>query len=193
MKTALRWKPAIAAILNVTYHRRMSWKSFTAAALGVSCLLLAGCHSSSNPTPAPTATPQLANMSGDYTGTITDSVAANSGTVNTGLLAQHGGNAGGVIVNTTSGGNVSLAVSLVVNSANAVSGAMVVDYPGGATCTYSVTGTYTNTGSPPVTLNGNYSAVTNCAGETGSFALVQQCSDTVTASDRRAMTVPAPC
>lgn len=172
----------------------MSWKSCTASALAGTCfLLLAGCHSSSNPTPTPTATPQLANMSGDYTGTITDSVAANSGTVNAALLAQHGGNAGGVIVNTTPGGNVNMAMSLSVNSANAVSGAIAVDYPGGTTCTFSVTGTYTNTGSPPATLNGNYTAVTNCAGETGSFALTQQCSDTVTASDRRTMTVPAPC
>jgi hypothetical protein len=164
-----------------------------AAIVIAGCLVFSGCNKSSTPSPTPTATPQIANMSGDYTGTVTDSVSANSGTVNTGVLAQHGSNAGGVLVNTTSAGALNLAMSLSVNSSNSVIGSMVVDYPSGTTCTYNVTGTYTNSGSPPVTLNGTYSAVTNCAGESGSFALTQQCSDTVTAAERRTMTVPAAC
>lgn len=165
----------------------------TAAVLIAASLIFTGCNKSSTPSPAPTATPLASNMSGDYTGTITDSIAANSGTVNTAILAQKGNSAGGFLVNTTSGGNVNVAMSLVASSSNSVSGSMVIDHPSGTTCTYSVTGTYTNNGTPPVTLNGNYSAVTNCAGETGSFALTQQCSDTATAGDRRVMTVPAPC
>lgn len=166
----------------------------TAAVLIAAALIFTACNKASTPSPAPTATAAPSNVSGDYTGTITDSVSANSGTVKTGILAQHDGNAGGVLVNTTSAGDVNAAMSLSVNSSNAVTGSMVVDYPSGTTCTYSVTGTYTNTGTPPVTLNGNYSAVTNCAGETGSFALTQQCSDTVTtAVDRRVDSFPSAC
>ncbi|HEY9180054.1 MAG TPA: hypothetical protein VIO32_05005, partial [Candidatus Baltobacteraceae bacterium] len=145
--------------------------------------------------PTPTATPQISNMSGDYTGTVTDSGGGtrNSGTVNSGLLAQQGSNAGGVIVSTQSGGPLNLAMSLNVSSSNAVTGSMVADYADQTTCTYSVTGTYTNTGTPPATLNGSYTAVTGCTGVTGTFALTQQCTDTVTPSDRRVMNVPAAC
>lgn len=165
----------------------------TAVILIATALVFTGCNKSSTPSPAPTATPAASNISGDYTGTVTDSIAANSGTVNTAILAQKGNSAGGFLVNTTSGGNVDIAMSLVANSSNSASGSMVIDHTGGATCTYSVTGTYTNNGTPPVTLNGTYSAVTNCAGETGSFALTQQCSDTATAVERRTLNIPVAC
>ncbi|HZZ64486.1 MAG TPA: hypothetical protein VFE17_03235, partial [Candidatus Baltobacteraceae bacterium] len=70
---------------------------------------------------------------------------------------------------------------------NSISGAVVQDQPGGATCTFSTTGNY-NTGSQQIT--GSYSAVTGCSGQTGTYTLNQQCTDTVTSLERRTMGVP---
>lgn len=164
---------------------------FPAAAIAIAlCLAPAGCNKSSTPSPAPTASPAVSNVSGDYTGTMSDS-AGGSGTVN-GLLAQNGANAGGVLTDTESSATLTAAISLRLNSPTSTSGAMVIDYPSGTTCTFSVTGTYTNNGAS-ANMSGSYTAITNCAGQSGTFSLNQTCSDTVTAGDRRSMTVPAPC
>lgn len=165
-----------------------------AALIIAGCVMFTGCNKASSPSPTPTATPQISNMSGDYTGTVTDSSGTkNTGTVNAGLLAQQGSDAGGVLVSTQAGGPLNLAMSLNITSSNAVTGSMVADYADQTTCTYSVAGTYHNTGTPPVTLDGSYTAVTGCTGVSGTFALTQQCADTVTPSDRRVMNVPAAC
>jgi hypothetical protein len=83
--------------------------------------------------------------------------------------------------------------SLSVSSTNAVSGAIVIDYPSGTTCTFSTTGTYTNNGTSSAVLTGSYTAVTNCTGATGSYTLNQQCTDTVTTAERRRFTFPIKC
>lgn len=152
---------------------------------------LTACNSSSSPSPSPTSKPQVANVSGDYTGTMNDAQSGN-GTV-TATLAQHGANAGGAITDTLSGGTLTAQVSLTIATTNALSGAMVVDYPDGTTCTFSTTGTYANNGTTTAQITGSYTAVTNCAGDTGTYALTQQCVDTVASSDRRIMGFPAAC
>ena len=79
--------------------------------------------------------------------------------------------------------------SLKFTSATAASGAIVVDYSNGTTCTFSTNATYNSTTN---VLSGSYTAVTNCTGDSGTFSLTQQCSDTVTGIDRR-MSLPARC
>lgn len=141
-------------------------------------LLLAGCNGGgSSSTPAP-----LANISGDYTGTIQDAQAG-SGPV-TGTLAQHGASAGGTITTATTGGTLSIQVSLVLTASNSLSGAMVIDEPDGTVCTFRTTGSYDPNGN---VISGSYTAVTNCSGDTGSYTLDQQCIDTVTSAARRSM------
>lgn len=157
----------------------------------IAVVALAGCNSSNNSTPSPTPTPQIANMSGDYAGTMTDSVGGN-GTV-TATFAQHGASAGGAITDRETSGAIVAQTAFTVTTSNAITGAMVVDFSNGTTCTFSTTGTYSNNGTTTAQIAGSYSAVTNCAGETGTFTLTQQCTDTVTSVDRRTMTFPATC
>jgi hypothetical protein len=158
----------------------------------IGCIALAACNSSNNPSPSPTATPSPSNISGDYTGTMTDAVAG-TGSV-TGTLAQSGANAGGSMTLKGSNATISAQFTVSINASNAVSGAIVVDYPSGTTCTYSTSGTYTNNGSTSAVLSGSYTAVTNCTGDTGTYTLNQQCTDTVAiAGERRRLTFPIKC
>lgn len=155
------------------------------------CLALVACNSSnSSPSPTPSPSAQLANVSGDYTGTMTDAQGG-AGTV-TATFAQHGSSAGGAMIDKEPSQTISPAISMAITATNSVAGAMVVDYASGATCTFTMTGTYSSAGASP-TLSGSYTAVTGCAGDTGTFSLAQQCIDTVTASERRAQAVPAQC
>ena len=64
---------------------------------------------------------------------------------------------------------------------------MVVNYTSGATCTFNTSGTYN---ASTYSLNGSYAAVTGCTGDTGTYALAQQCTDTVTSSERRPQFAP---
>lgn len=152
------------------------------------CLVLTGCNSSSSPSPSPT--PQVPNLSGDYIGTLNDSQGGNGSA--TATLAQHGSSAGGAVTVTQTGGTIVAQISLAIASSNALSGSMVVNYANGTTCTFSTTGTYNSSGSTPV-ISGSYTAVTNCAGNSGTYTLNQQCLDTITAADRRAMALPPHC
>lgn len=139
-------------------------------------LALAGCNGSSSNTPAPV----FANISGDYTGTWADSTA---GTANvTGTLAQHSASAGGSMTNAATGGTFAAQMSLVLSPNNSLSGAIVVNEPNGTTCTFSTTGSYDTSSNA---ISGTYTAVTNCAGDSGTYSLLQQCYDTVTSVDRR--------
>lgn len=70
---------------------------------------------------------------------------------------------------------------------------MVIDYPSGTTCTFKITGTYANNGTTSAVLSGSYTAVTNCTGDTGTFTLTQQCTDTVTSGERRVNVFPVAC
>ncbi len=78
-------------------------------------------------------------------------------------------------------------IALAIASDNSLSGAIVIDYPSGTTCTFSTSGTYNTTTS---VITGSYSAVTNCSGQSGTYSLTQQCTDTVTNAVRRRMTTP---
>ncbi len=105
----------------------------------------------------------------------------------TATLAQHGSAAGGAITDVETDATITAQISLSITPANAVSGAMVVDYAGGTTCTYSTTGSYDpSTGA----LNGSFTAVSNCAGDSGTYTLTQSCHDTVTASEIRPLGTP---
>lgn len=155
----------------------------------IAAFVLAACNSSNNgpfvsPSPSPSPAPSPANLSGDYSGTIQDS-ANGSGSV-AGTLAQQGTNAGGPLTITSASGAVTAAVSFAIASSNALSGAIVIDYPSGSTCTFSTAGSYDSTTN---VITGTYSAVTNCSGQSGTYSLTQQCSDTVTAHRRKMNTV----
>lgn len=153
-------------------------------ALG-SCIALAGCNASSA---IPSAT--VPNISGDYSGTIQDGQGG-SGTA-TGTLAQHGASAGGAITDTEAAQTITGDLSVTITPSYAYSGTMVIDYPSGTTCTFHTTGSYVN-GSGGWGLNGSYKAVTNCSGDTGTYTLTQQCTDTVTSARRRPESFPAAC
>jgi hypothetical protein len=142
-----------------------------------SVVVLAGC-SSGSVTPAATASPS--NISGDYSGTMQDAQGG-SGTA-TATLAQTGSTAGGTITVKEAAQTVAAQISLALTSSNSVSGSMVIDFANGTTCTFSTTGTYN---SATAVLSGSYSAVTNCTGDTGTYSLTQQCTDTVTSGRRR--------
>jgi hypothetical protein len=151
-------------------------------------MVLAGCNTGSSSSPATPAPPT--NISGDYSGTVTDSVAGASNA--TATFAQTGYDAGGAVTFTPTSGTLTGQMSITINTSNAVSGAMVIDFPNnGPTCSFSVTGTYSTSTN---VLSGSYSAVTNCSGESGTFSLTQQCTDTVASHIRREKTGGiAPC
>jgi hypothetical protein len=165
----------------MTYRVRVN----RAALVAASCLVVAGCNASAAPPPAQagvvgqaaTMPQRVANISGDYTGSVQDSQGG-SGTAKA-TLAQHRAEAGGAIKDRESNQTIALDVSLTVSSTNATSGAMVVDYPpagSGPVCTYSTTGTFDPTTNM---LSGSYAAVAGCTGDTGTYTLTQQCHDTV--------------
>jgi hypothetical protein len=155
-----------------------------AALVAAATLLLSGCDSKSTPA----TTPTISNVSGDYTGTMQDS-AGGSGTA-TATLAQTGSNAGGAITDVEAGGTITAQLSLNISSSNATKGSLVVDYANGTTCTFSTTGTYNSSTN---VLAGTYNAVTNCSGQSGTYSLTQQCTDTITSGVRRDLTGIAPC
>jgi hypothetical protein len=147
----------------------------------VSVATLAGCSSGSS---TPAATPTPSNISGDYSGTVQDGHGG-SGTA-AGTLAQSGFDAGGAITITEAATTLTAQLSLTLTTSNATSGSMVIDYPNnGPTCTFNTTGTYN-----PSTnvLSGSYTAVTNCSGDSGTYSLTQQCTDTITSGRLRRMT-----
>lgn len=163
---------------------RIRYVSLVALVLS-GCVALAGCNGSTTPAGFP-------NISGDYTGTMQDAQGG-SGTV-TGTLAQTGPSAGGAITDVETAQTITGNLSLTVTPSYSFSGTMVVDYPSnGPTCTFHTTGTYFSNSSGSG-LRGTYKAVTNCSGDSGSYTLTQQCTDTITSSDRRRPTgFPAAC
>jgi hypothetical protein len=149
------------------------------------CLALTGCNGSN--TPAMIA--QIPNVSGDYSGTFHDGIAGTGAATTT--LAQHGSNAGGAINAATPGGGATAQISLTIASSNALTGAMVINYPSGTTCTFSTTGTYSNNGST-AGISGSFVPVTGCSGDSGTYTLTQECTDTIT-SAIRPFSFPAQC
>ena len=145
-----------------------------------SALVLGGCNGGGTTASTPPAQPS--NLSGDYIGSVQDSVTGTASA--TATFAQHGSNAGGTLTTTSAGGALAAQVAFAIASSNAISGSMVIDEPNGTTCTFGLTGTYNAAG---FVLSGSYTAVTNCSGQHGTYTLAQQCTDTITSADRRAM------
>jgi hypothetical protein len=151
----------------------------------ISFVALAGCSGSVAPV---ASTPQPSNISGDYSGTTQDAQGG-SGTA-TATLAQTGATAGGAITVKEAAATLTAQISLTMTSSDALSGSMVIDYANGTTCTFSTTGTYSTSTN---ILSGSYTALTNCAGDSGTYSLTQQCTDTITSDRHRDITGIAPC
>lgn len=145
----------------------------------VTSLGLAACNGGGSSSTTPS---QIANLSGDYSGTMQDAQAGTGTAAAT--LAQHGSSAGGSITAATPGGTLTAQISLAITPSNALSGAIVIDESSGVTCTFKTTGTYDPTTN---VVTGSYTAVTNCSGDTGTYTLTQQCVDTITSAARRTL------
>ncbi len=165
----------------------MAKLSMNAGVLAIAaCVALSACSGSTSPTTP--ATPQPTNISGDYAGTMTDAQGG-SGTA-TATLAQRGSTAGGAVTDKEASATLTAQISLTLSAANATSGAIVIDYASGTTCTFSTTGTYDTSTN---VLSGSYTAVTNCSGDSGTYSLTQQCTATVTSARRRDIAGIAAC
>jgi predicted outer membrane repeat protein len=162
-----------------------SFKGRTIAVAIAACVALVGCSSGGIIT-----TPTPTNISGDYAGTLAD--AQNGSSTATATFAQNGASAGGAIAATWNGVAIAAQTSLTIASSNAVTGTIVIDTPTGGQCTFSTTGSY-DTGTN--VLSGTYRAITNCAGDSGSYTLTQRCTATATSAENRrnALTTPVRC
>lgn len=152
------------------------------SAAGALALVSCGGGATTNPLPL-----SIANISGDYAGTMQDSV--NGAQVASASLAQHSASAGGTLTTIVGGKSQNVAITLAITSSNALSGSMAEDLPSGVTCAFSTSGTYNPTTNQ---ITGTYASVSGCGGENGTYSLTQQCMNTVTASGlRRTKGVPA--
>ncbi|HEX3467600.1 MAG TPA: hypothetical protein VHT05_05925 [Candidatus Elarobacter sp.] len=147
-------------------------------------LALTGCHSSTGTvTPAST----LSNVTGDYTGTVTDATAGVQNATLT--LSEHGSAVGGALLLGATGATT-IALALTLETSNAMNGSGTMDTTGVA-CTFTVTGTYDPTAN---TYDGSYAPVGTCATMTGgTFTLAQQCMDAPSAERRRGEGLLAHC
>ena len=169
--------------------RRANSHAFAAALLGA--LVLSACAGNTNTgTPGGGTAPQapvaplgqatIRNVSGQYSGTITDNTFGTGSA--SASLAQYQHVVGGVI--TASIGSVQLSNSIAVQGATGSAFAEKTAGPlpfvgaqagsvNGSTCSFSLSATYTGSNN---TLDGTYQAVHGCSGESGSFSLTQECS-----------------
>lgn len=139
--------------------------AFLAALLSAAC---SGNSTTSTVTPS-TPAPALANVAGQYHGSVTDSVFG--GGRGLGDFSQSGSAVGGRLRSAYASKTVLNSVAMVVSRSNSLSGTAIATI-GRAACTFSVSGTYDAT---TFHLNGSYSAIHGCANETGSFALKEAC------------------
>src|ERR1700761_8873127 len=80
-------------------------------------LALTGCHGGSNGTVTPAKT--LSNVTGDYTGTVTDATAGVQNATLT--LSEHGAAVGGALLLGATG-TTSIALALTLDTSNALDG-----------------------------------------------------------------------
>jgi hypothetical protein len=148
-------------------------------------LALTGCHGGSSGTVTPAAT--LSNVTGDYTGTVTDATAGVQNATLT--LSEHGSSAGGALLLGATGAT-SIALALTLATSNALDGSGTMDTTTVA-CTFTVTGTYDPNAN---TYDGSYAPVGTCSTMTGgTFALTQQCMDAASSARRRPDALLAHC
>ena len=148
-------------------------------------LVLTGCHGGSNGTVTPKVT--LSNVTGDYTGTVTDATAGAQNATLT--LSEHGSAVGGALLLGATGAT-SIALALTLDTSNALDGSGTMDTTTVA-CTFTITGTYDPNAN---TYNGSYAPVGTCSTMTGgTFALTQQCMDAASSARRRPDALLAHC
>jgi len=107
------------------------------------------------------------NISGEYAGTITDNQTGTSSA--TAALAQYGSSVGGPLTFQPSP-SVTASVAFTT-SGNDVNGTLVI--PGATACAFSTSATYDASSRH---LNGSYSAIYGCTGESGTYSLKRKCS-----------------
>lgn len=130
--------------------------------------------------------PPTLDLAGQYAGTAADSVLGSATATTT--LSESGSTLTGtvVFVSSATGAMLSQAVTWTVSPTYAISGTTKVT---GGSCTFSSTGAFdTSTNA----LSGTYTATSGCVGESGTFSLVQQCTNPITA-DRKRLTRPTSC
>ncbi len=88
-------------------------------------LALTGCHGGSNGTVTPART--LSNVTGDYTGTVTDATAGVQNATLT--LSEHGSAVGGALL-VGAAGATSIALALTLGTSNALDGSGTLDTVG---------------------------------------------------------------
>ena len=144
------------------------------AALVIAALMLSACNANTNP---PNNPPTVAQIAGEYSGTVTDSVLGN-GTA-TVTLSQKASSIGGTVAETFGSGpvavNVANTVALTIDFNDDLNGSGVASLgPGGSSCGFNFSGTIDpSTG----VLNATYKAYSGCSGQNGSFSLTQTCTD----------------
>lgn len=147
---------------------------------------LAACNSNNGST-TPTVAPTPLKIAGEYTGTVTDSVAG-AGTAAV-TLSQTGAAVGGTLDFTFGATTVANALAMNVTPAGSLSGTALAQI-NGATCAFALTGTYNASTN---VISGNYSASSGCTGQSGTYSLTQQCTDPASAIYRRPMAILLPC
>ena len=137
------------------------------------CTLLAACRGhGAGVTPNPSPSGGIPNVSGNYTGTVTDS-AQGGGSVKA-TLAQHDVSVGGPIALIYTGSTINGSLALTVDSTGTLVGTQVLTISSSQTCTFSFSGNYDTTTNQ---ISASYSAVNGCSGQNGTLTLQQQCSN----------------
>lgn len=128
------------------------------------------CNGTTTTTTTPPAPPAaLANVAGQYRGTVADSAFGNGKAL--GDFSQTGSTVGGRLRLTYAGKKVLNSVAMTLARSGALSGDAVATIAQTA-CTFSVNANYDATS---FALSGSYAATTGCSGESGTFAMKEVC------------------
>ena len=149
------------------------------AFIAAGALALAGCNNGSSSPPTPNAA-----VAGEYSGTITDSVAGSQPATTT--LSQHSTSIGGTLTIGTGATASTMSIAWTV-SGSALGGSGLMDV-NGSTCAFSMSGTYASN-----QITGKYTAAQGCTGRSGTFTLAQTCVDPVESSARKAQDLVPAC
>lgn len=120
---------------------------------------------------SPNLAPQAPNLSGQYAGTVHDSLwdgSYGSGQINAALVQYHdavAGNIGFTFGSSQFGGGAAFVLKETTLTGTGLSANLQL-----ATCPVSVTATYSNG-----TLTGSYHAVSGCSGDHGTFKMKEYC------------------
>lgn len=129
----------------------------------------AACNGTTSTTTPATPAPALANVAGQYRGTVADTAFGNGKAL--GDFSQTGSTVGGRLRLTYAGKKVLNSVAMTLARSGALSGDAVATI-GQTACTFSVSANYDATS---FALSGSYAATTGCSGESGTFAMKEVC------------------